>query len=58
MAQPVFALAPGVHGAAVFIDYGAAEGQKIFKTMTSALKDEFDCTPKKLKIFLSNRLHH
>jgi len=53
-AVPQFALAPGVHGGAAFIDYGTSEGQKLFKNMTVALKNEFDCSTQDLKVFLSN----
>lgn len=53
-AVPQFALAPGVHGGAAFIDYGTSEGQKLFKNMTTALKNEFDCSTHDLKVFLSN----
>ena len=50
---PVFALAPGVHGAAAFIGYGTTEGQKLYKAMKAPLTNKFDCTPKNLKVFLS-----
>ena len=50
---PQFALAPGVHGAAAFIDYGTSEGSKLYKAMKAPVDNLFDCTPKKLKVFLS-----
>lgn len=50
---PQFALAPGVHGAAAFIDYGTSEGLKLYKAMKTPIDNLFDCSPRKLKVFLS-----
>jgi len=49
--QPIFALTPGQYRPDDFIDYGSAQGLKLWNAATEPLPEEFDGTSNTVKIF-------